>query len=184
MNTSNFTIEDNIFIDCPKDYEGKVVVPEGVLGIEDKAFLFCNRITEIILPSTLEFIGMGSFHGCGIREIEIPSNCHSISDYAFTSCFNLKKVRLPEGMLVIAESLFSCCSNLKEVNIPSTVLKIRDEAFSDCESIEFLELPLHLEEIGAMAFDGCSKLEGIKIPDSCRHICFAAFLSVNHWSLS
>lgn len=89
MNSSPFTIEDTVFVDCPTSYVGKVVVPDGTTDIGDKAFLFCNGVNEVVLPDTLEGIGMCAFHGCGFSEIKIPARCQYIADYAFLCCQKL-----------------------------------------------------------------------------------------------
>lgn len=68
MNSNPFTIEDTVFIDCPTSYEGKVIVPDDITDIGDKAFLFCNKVNEVILPETLEGISMCAFHGCNFKD--------------------------------------------------------------------------------------------------------------------
>lgn len=92
MKKSSLTIEDTVFVDCPVSYKGKVVVPDGITDIGDKAFMFCNDVNEVIPPDTLEGIGMCAFHGCGFSKIKIPESCQYISDYAFLCCQQLKGI--------------------------------------------------------------------------------------------
>ena len=89
MNDTPFTIEDTVFVDCPTSYEGKVVIPDGITDIGDKALLFCNKVTDIELPETLEGIGLCAFHGCGFTHIKIPKRCQYIADAAFLCCLIL-----------------------------------------------------------------------------------------------
>ena len=71
-------------IKCPEAAEGSIAVPEGVAGIGSWAFDNCSRITEIILPGSLETIRKYAFSGCrGIPYIEIPSSVKTIEGSAF-----------------------------------------------------------------------------------------------------
>lgn len=69
MSNSPFTIEDTVFVDCPTSYEGRVVVPNGITDIGDKALMFCNKVNEVILPDTLEGIGMLHFMGVTLKRL-------------------------------------------------------------------------------------------------------------------
>ena len=77
------------------------------------AFLNCNSLESIILPSTLTKIG----------------------DSAFSSCSNLRTVVLNEGLETIDRYAFSECTSLQSITLPSTVTKIGEYAFEDCESL-------------------------------------------------
>lgn len=80
MNDKPFTIEDTVFVDCPIEYEGKVVVHDGITDIGDKAFMYCGKVTEVILPDSLESIWMTAFHGCNFKEIYYcPLNYKAVS---------------------------------------------------------------------------------------------------------
>ena len=69
--------------------------------------MFCDKVTEVILPKSLESIGQAAFHACGISTIDIPSSVTSIADGAFLTCCNLKRLELPPGLKKIEEAL--CC---------------------------------------------------------------------------
>ena len=46
MKNSSFTIEDAVFVYCPVSYKGKVIVPDGITDIGDKAFLIRYALYE------------------------------------------------------------------------------------------------------------------------------------------
>lgn len=175
MNNSPFTIEDNVFVDCPVSYEGKVVVPDGIIEIGDKALMYCNKVNQVELPDSLEGIGMCAFHGCNFKEIKIPEKCQYIADAAFLTCMSLREIDMPEGMLVLTEALLCGCDKLERVGIPDSVRVIRESAFADCSKLKSVKLPVNLEKLDAMAFAGCKSLKEITIPDSCRHLCYGVF---------
>lgn len=92
MTNNPFTVEDGVFVNCPTLFEGRVIVPDGITDIGDKAFLCCNKVTEMILQDTLEGIGMCAFYGCkNLRYIKMPSHV-VIEDRAFDGC--------PEDILI------------------------------------------------------------------------------------
>lgn len=44
-----------------RDDIDKVVIPEGVVEISDEAFIFCDQLVSVTLPSTLKKIGKNAF---------------------------------------------------------------------------------------------------------------------------
>ena len=96
LNNNPFTIEDNVFVDCPTSYEGEVVVPDGITDIGDKALMFCNKVNAVELPDTIEGIGLCAFYGCkSLESIALPHSMVEIYEYAFEGCENLRHIRMP-----------------------------------------------------------------------------------------
>ena len=70
---------DKWIIDC-NEKATKVQIKEGTVGIADSAFSFCNNITEIVLPDSLETINDNAFFNCtGLSSIAIPATVKNIS---------------------------------------------------------------------------------------------------------
>ncbi len=85
---------------------GRVVITGGNT-IDNKAFYKCSSISEIILPNSLESIGIRSFYGCvSIREIAIPDNVRSIGDDAFFGCTNLENVSMNSSISVGMQAFY------------------------------------------------------------------------------
>ncbi len=145
MGSRDFVIEDGVFVSCPMEYEGRVVVPEGVADIGERAFLYCSGVTEVVLPQSLHGIGIAAFHGCGIYDIKIPKSMSYIADCAFLCCENLQEIELPDGLTVVCEGLLCGCSNLRKVTIPQSVKIIRETAFACCPKLEDVELSPNIE---------------------------------------
>ena len=97
---------------CPGGISGSVTVHEGIEKIDAYAFSSCEKITDIILPSSLR----------------------TIKEAAFVSCTGLEKLVIPEGTTTLSDWTFNGCHNLKEITIPKSVTKIGDNQFSDCSS--------------------------------------------------
>ena len=70
---------DNWIIDC-NEKATKVQIKEETVGIADSAFSFCNNITEIVLPDSLETINDNAFFNCtGLSSMVIPTTVKNIS---------------------------------------------------------------------------------------------------------
>lgn len=175
------------------------VVEEGVTSIGYSAFIDCNSLTSIELPSSVTAIGLDAFNGCsGLTSIELPfgvktigtgafSGCRSltsielssgitnIGNYAFSGCSSLTNIGLPTGIMTIGESAFSGCSNLTSIELPSHIKIIESFTFRECSSLASIELPSGITEIRGYAFGGCSSLTSIKIPSGVTYIGGGAF---------
>ena len=83
-------VEDTPEVDLaiPSEIEGLPVT-----GIAEGAFtgLSCSRV---ILPPTLEVIGVHSFDGCTLSELILFDSASEVSDYAFEDCPNLRTIRI------------------------------------------------------------------------------------------
>jgi len=132
----------------PKAFSGckylqKIVLPKSMADIPEDAFRQCYSLTEIDLTnvSVLEYgvfhscsslknvtwgdqlttIGLLSFQGTAIEEIELPSSVRVLGSGAFSGCNNLISFTIPETSRVSLESdVFYDCNNLTEITIYSS----------------------------------------------------------------
>lgn len=92
------------------EYSPKYLEFDGdITSVSEGAFLFCNDLVSI----------------------EIPSTVKSIGENAFTYCANLKEVILNEGLETIGARAFMQCRSLEVIKLPSTIKLIEEEAFID-----------------------------------------------------
>lgn len=198
MIDERFQIENGVLVRYNGEEE-KVIVPDGVTAIGDRAFDYCDTITEVILPNsvisigerafmkcswltkigmpnTLEFIGNAAFRGCdSLERIELPVGLSILPNACFYECINLKSAILPIGINRICLRAFSGCSSLVSINLPDELTKIEECAFEHCNSLQSVILPDSLMYIGRHAFASCYKLSEIKIPKSVKSIGSGAF---------
>ncbi|MDE6584543.1 MAG: leucine-rich repeat domain-containing protein, partial [Anaeroplasmataceae bacterium] len=78
------------------------------------AFEGCSKLTNVILPQSLTYIGKRAFYGCtSLKEIVIPSKVTTILIYAFLNCTGLKYVRMENKIFGVR--MFQGCSGLVDV---------------------------------------------------------------------
>lgn len=173
----------NVFENDP--YLEELIVPEGVKIIKDDYYegpLYSSSressnpwkqhssLRRVVLPSTLEVIGEGTFFGCyALEDISIPA-VRKIGVRAFKNCSSLKQLSIPEGLEMIDVEVFAGCSSLTEMALPNGVKSIGDDAFSGCSSLTEMVLPNGVKSIGHDAFSRCSSLKKLVIPESVTNI--------------
>lgn len=152
--------EEYICINGYKGEEELVIVPDKICGITVKQIgdlAFCpqakgirkeiresrRKITSVILPPTIDYIG----------------------DEAFALCESLQNIVIPEGVIFLGRKTFMCCKSLKSVTLPSSLTHICEKAFYYCEALERISLPDKLKRIETEAFANCKSLVSFTIPD-------------------
>ena len=135
-------------------YLESIVVPEGVLSIEDGAF----------------------YHMSAIKTAEIPGSVKEVGLFVLEGCENLKSVKFNAQIEETPYRMCMDCSSLETVTFNSTTIKRLDNrAFMYCSGLKSVTLPENLETIGAAAFYGCSLLENMNYPKSLESIEEEAF---------
>jgi hypothetical protein len=105
-----------LFEDCPSVSRGlrSVVIPEGVVRLDSKAFSNCSSLTTVTLPTSLRIIGNDAFSGCSsLRTVNLPNALHTIGSNSFSGCESLMAVKLPASLNAIGNDAFYGCKQLK-----------------------------------------------------------------------
>lgn len=114
-----------------------VVLPNSIISIGKRVFLFSNSIAEIILSNKLEIIGKEACFGLKrLRSIKIPDSVHTIDDWAFSGCVNLRDVTISNKIKYIGYCAFYECYSLAKIVIPESIEEIGGGAFDKCSNLK------------------------------------------------
>lgn len=148
-----------------------IVIPEGIVTIEDNAFAFCRKLKEVSLPSTLKTIGDGAFRYTRLNSITIPVNVTSISSDAFEDNEYLESITVIAGNTVYhsagnclietaTNTLLLGCKN-SQIPTDGSVTAIADSAFIYQSELSSIVIPKSVTYIGSYAFAYCSNLTSV-----------------------
>lgn len=170
----------------------KIVVPDNVTAIEEKAFAYNSFVEEIVLPDGLQTIGAQAFLDCSqLKTINIPKNVNNLyvsyynenaglyyrnGDYVFEGCTALKNIEVdPENSAFVVSDdgfytsnydiLLKCLTDdgkIFEINENTKCVEM--EAFRNCNSLKNVDLK-NVTSIMYCAFVDCTSLESINFPN-------------------
>ena len=156
-----------------------VIFPEGLKIIG--GFHSCPKLTEVVLPDSLEKIESHAFGGCeAITSIRIPASVKEMDGSCFAGC-NITSYEVDEGNSYYTaidgviytkdlKELVAFPSNypIKHYTVLSSTKIIGNRAFGS-SNVDTVELPNGLATIGYGAFE-FSAISCINIPDSVKDI--------------
>ena len=197
MNNNWLTIEQEgqrvILKKCVKEAEGEIIIPEGVTDIAQGAFGGCHNVSNVIIPNSVETIGIGAFIYCGISSIHIPTNVKEIAQApAFEDKFapfpfygnHYKSITVDpnnryydsrENCNAIIETATNrLITASSKTIIPESVKIIGNGAFF-CTGHKKIDIPNGIEAIESFAFYYCKQLPMVIIPPSVTFIGDCAF---------
>ena len=178
---------------------GELVIPDGVISINNSAFYNCSGITSIEISDSVTSIGSSAFSGCsGLTGIIIPDSVTNIGDSAFDGC---------SGLTIYCEATSQpsswdtqwnksdCtvvwdCNNVDGIRYKlkdgyATVSKCVSKYIKDKtipSSVIIRDETFEITGIGYQAFYYCTSLTSIEIPNGVTSIGASAFQGC--WSLT
>ena len=134
--------------------------------IDRQAFDRCSSIKSLILPDSLESIGINAFAECGeLEEIVLSQNSKlkEIHAEAFVFCKKLKNLTLPTSITSISKRAFFGCSKLKNIFYRGTIEQFKNINIVDEDEgkkiITRLDATTPEEEIRVICLNGETFLE-------------------------
>ena len=160
----------------------------NVIGIGDNAFNGCQKLSSVIIPSSVISIGDNAFKGCPISSFEVADGGTTYSsqngvlfnhDKTCLLIYPLKNTAtsytIPTGVQRIKDAAFSSCVSLTNITMPNSINIIGSSAFSGCTNLTTINIPDNIKRIPQKAFAGCRKLTSIGTPQSISSIGEEAF---------
>ena len=176
----------------------EVILPEGLISIEEAAFANCTALEKLNVPSTVNTLGRwilentkvtsftipqgvteipaSCFYGSAITTINIPQSVKTIGNWAFQDA-KLTEVVIPSSVTSIGKWAFGCDNDnptLQSVIIEADITEIPECCFYLQTKLTSLSLPEGITAIGDDAFCGC-KISSLTLPSSLKTIGARAF---------
>ena len=153
------SIEDYAFA-CHENL-GHVQLPDGIINIGNYAFHNCSKLTNVTIPDSITNIGSGAFEETALTSLQLPNGATNlfIRDDAFYGCDKLASVVIPEGVTSIGARAFYG-TGLKNVTIPDSVADLGQSIFANCTNLESVTLSGNTPYLNG-AFYGCVSLKEV-----------------------
>lgn len=136
----------------------KVILPNSVKTIDDKAFFEDYALSEITLPQNLETLGSNVFGSCiSLREVTIPKTVKSSGSMVGNGS-GIETVIFEQGMTEIPADICNGATNLQAADIPASVTKIGSRAFANCPNLVTLQMPQKSIAFEPTAFENTDNL--------------------------
>ena len=115
--------------------------PDGdtVTSVADYAFTMVETIESLVLPYTVKSIGLNSFAGCSLSEIDFGNGIEYIGKCAFNSANYLTSVYIPDSVKTIDQGAFCWCARLKNVSVGNGLITLEQQAFANSPGVLYTE---------------------------------------------
>ncbi len=156
-------------------------ISDGITHIGKNAFRDCTKITEIIIPDSVETIAQSAFQSNeGALSVTFGTGVKSVGIYCFKDCVKLKNVYISDvaalagisfddetaSPLKYASNIYLDGEILTEAHIPGSVGTVGVNAFYNCTSLTKVTMDEGVTVLSNKAFDGCTSLTEVELPES------------------
>ena len=114
----------------------QITIPESVVSIGEYAFANNDMLTDLVFPTSLNTISIGTFYMCtSLKNVSMPQQLLSIGKECFYGCKSLHSITLPSNITTIGTDAFYGCTSLAEISFPESITSIGSNAFSNCTGL-------------------------------------------------
>ncbi|KAK8836348.1 hypothetical protein M9Y10_039690 [Tritrichomonas musculus] len=144
----------------------KVVIPCKCYAISKGAFKNCINLktvefTPYVKSSSIEYLDIENeafYNCCSLSSILIPASINKIGVRAFMNCTKLKRVEFGYNKMLSNNKMIIHYNTNNSINLKS----IENEAFKNCNSLESFSIPCFCDKVGSSTFMNCTNLRSIK----------------------
>ena len=104
----------NIVSNTYENGVGTITFDGPVTSIGRCAFNKCSSLSSIVIPNTVEKIGICAFYGSSIISLDIPNSVTSLGDWAFADT-PIESIAIPNSVTHIGVALLTACNSLTSI---------------------------------------------------------------------
>lgn len=194
--TAEVTYRGSIADKYPANFEGELVIPAAVehknnvysvTGISPKAFSGADKLTGVVLPTGLTYIGDFAFEGCtSLKKIIFPGNKVHLGQGVFFKCDKIENISLGSDWKEVDLKIFRWSDSLSTIIIPAKMEKIINMKY--LKHLENISVDINNSRFtsvdGVLYNKSCETLYGcprgyrgtLKVTDSTKFITFGALI--------
>ena len=160
-----------------------ITLPEGLERIEELAFCFCENLTSIHLPASVNYVDSRAFSPySAITQITVEEANQTYTDVdgvLFTKDMNTlvrypaartdTSYTMPDGVTTLGRTSMHLSYSLEEIILPETIETIDVCAMSYCVSLRTINLPEGISYISEWALDNVGNVTAMVKGGSYAH---------------
>ena len=140
-------------IEADKSISGDIVIPSTYNGkpirdIRAFAFEYCDNLTGVTVPDTVNFIGQSAFGSCDNLQKAVLNNTGLIFNDAFAGCTNLTDVTITNAYYIYDGAFDGC--GFASITIPASVRQVTDKAFVNCNNLAEIKVDTNSQYLKAV----------------------------------
>lgn len=173
------------FCEAAVAYKGELpedgaVTFRGYTRVLADGLLKNKKLTQVVLPDSLQYIGASTLQGTGLTEITLPEGLRGMGSLALSNT-PLSELYIPAGVEKIDPAFVSGCSQLESISISeeNPYFSCYDGILYDKDLTQIITVPQKirqcrlsekLTELSAGQFYRCQELERITLPQGLTSI--------------
>lgn len=141
---------------CPQGLT-KVTFAGTVKSIGSYAFMYCNKITSLVVPASVTKLAENAFFDCAALASLKISGAKSMGSPLVQNCASLTTFTLGKGPTELPHNMIVNCKNLKTINLPEKLKTINAYAVINCPALGKISIPKSVTLVNTNAFASCPK---------------------------
>ena len=179
--------KDAIDIPSKVSYKG---VEYKVISIDECAFLGCEELLSVNIPSSIGYIGDSAFKNCiNLMSVSFTNSVRTIGAMAFHNTNYLNSIHFKgtiydycniqmRSSFKVGYDLYINGEKLSDLYIPDELESVNPFLFSGSNIIS-LHIPYSINNIYESAFANCKRLKEIKISGGVKYMSYHAFFGTD-----
>ncbi|MGD9604868.1 MAG: leucine-rich repeat protein [Bacilli bacterium] len=138
-----YNFDQTILLFAPRKLLTEVVIPYGVIKINDYAFYKSTDLKSIEFSETITQIGQYAFaNTTSLTSLILNEQLQTINSYAFYKSTSLTSITIPKAVNNIGTYVFYGCSSLTSFEITNLATTIGSNLLTGCFNLQVLKIPL------------------------------------------